>query len=368
VANARLIAVVLFEGIPAGTTLSLPHGLNRSGAALTPDFCASDNGNVVVQPAPATDEITVTVTNISAEEQTARVWCEWLHSENRAQGIGMPGAASAAPFEPSPPFIPESGGAGAMADEKVKVEAADALTEFLEDKVVTGDGVTVNKIDKGGGVLALQLDAENLDAGNIDTGVPITVRGPTNAEGASAEIARADHDHRLEVEYEDEGILASARPRLNVVGIGAGLVDDPGNDRAVLTIPGTPSDGTVVKRSQYVATNTSTSGAAFVDGMSGTSVTVPIDGDYWAIFEAEGMNQSASGVVEIGISVDSLVAVVANSERSSQGPASDMRPLITTIQLPGLTAGQLVRCLFRKSSGAGSVEMDRRHLSIFKVQ
>jgi hypothetical protein len=102
--------------------------------------------------------------------------------------------------------------------------------------------------------------------------------------------------------------------------------------------------------------------------MSGTSVTVPIDGDYWAIFESEGENQNAASIVEIGISVNSVAAVVANSERKSQGNASDMRPLVTTVQLPGLTAGDLVRCLFRKASGPGSVAMERRHLSIFKVQ
>jgi hypothetical protein len=102
--------------------------------------------------------------------------------------------------------------------------------------------------------------------------------------------------------------------------------------------------------------------------MSGSTVVVPIDGDYWAIIESEAENQSASGIIEIGISVNSVVAVVANSERRSQGNANDVRPVISTIQLSALTAGDLVRCLFRKVAGAGSVSLGDRHLSIFKVQ
>jgi hypothetical protein len=102
--------------------------------------------------------------------------------------------------------------------------------------------------------------------------------------------------------------------------------------------------------------------------MSGGSVVVPIDGDYWAIIEGEGMNSNANASLQIGISVNSLVAVVAGSERSSQGNASDSRPVISTVQLPGLVAGDLVRALFRKRVGAQSVSLKNRHLSIFKVQ
>jgi hypothetical protein len=257
-------------------------------------------------------------------------------------------------------------------DELVKVNAGDTVSDYLEAKVVSGDGVTANVIDKGGGDLALQLDAENLDADNIVTGVPITVRGPTNAEGASDEIARANHDHRLEYEVEDEGVLVSARPRMDFVGDGVGAVDVPGEDLTRVTIPGPNlgDGGAVVKRSTYVDADVHTSSTSYVDGMSGFSVIVPINGTYWVMFEGEGANQNANISVEIGISVNSVVAVVADSERKTMGNASDLRTLVTTVQIPGLIANDLIRVLFRRVGPGGMpmVSMFRRHLSIIKVQ
>jgi hypothetical protein len=258
---------------------------------------------------------------------------------------------------------------GAMVDEKVKVSGDDTTTGFLEQKVVAGSGIAIATLDPGADE-DLEISVSGADAGDILTGDPITVRGDTNAEGVGAEIARAAHQHRLEYEVEDEGVLVSARPRMDFVGDGVGAVDVPGEDLTRVTIPGPNlgDGGAVVKRSLYKGDTVSTSGNSFVDAMSGSTVIVPIDGDYWAIFEGEGMNSNANAVMEIGVSVNSTAVVVANSERDSQGNASDHRPVITTIQLTGLVAGDLVRTLFRKKSGAQSVSLMRRHLSIFKVQ
>ena len=206
----------------------------------------------------------------------------------------------------------------------------------------------------------------------VPTGAPVTVRGANNAAGVATSVTLADHEHRLEYEVEDEGALISARPRMNFVGDGVGAVDIPGQDKTEVTIPGPNlgDGGAVVKRSQFVnpVGGSSTSSATYVDGMAGTSVPVPVDGDYWVMFESEAENQAASGVMKIGISVNSLVAVAADSERMSQGPASDVRPVVTTVQLTGLTAGDLIRALFRKVSGGGSVMLFARHLTIMKVQ
>jgi hypothetical protein len=203
--------------------------------------------------------------------------------------------------------------------------------------------------------------------GAVDFGIAIPVRGPSNGVG-TVDFAHADHLHRLELEGLDEGTLQGARPAINFIGAGVGLVDNPGQDRLDVTIPGNVTDGAVVKRSTFVDVVSSTTSNSFVDGMAGSSVTVPIDGDYWAIFEAECFNQSASGVLEIGISVNSVIATQAPSDRRSQGPAANTRPCLTTVQLPGLVAGNLVRALFRKVSGAGSVSLQARHLTIIKVQ
>jgi hypothetical protein len=260
------------------------------------------------------------------------------------------------------------GAGGTGVDEKVKVSGDDTTTGFLEQKVVAGSGIALATLNPGADE-DLEISVSGADAGDILTGPPITVRGPTNAEGGGAEIARAAHQHRLELEVEDEGALAGARPTINFIGVGVGAVDNPGQDRVDITIPGGDiGDGAVVKRSQYLSNTVSTSSNAFVSAMSGSPVAVPIDGDYWAIFEGEGMQSNANAVLEIAISVNSTTVATVGSERDSQGNASDHRNVITTVQLPGLVAGDLIRALFRKSSGPQSVSLMRRHLSIFKVQ
>lgn len=265
-------------------------------------------------------------------------------------------------------------GGGQGVDELVKVTANDTTPDYLLEKLEAGSGITLTELNDGGDE-GVEIKAEGLDAGNIDTGVPITVRGDTNAEGSSTDLARSDHDHRLEYEVEDEGALVSARPRMDFVGDGVGAVDDAINDKTIVTIPGPNlgDGGAVVKRSTYVGIDASTSSLAYVDGMSGLSVTVPIDGDYWIMFEGEGENQSNGVEVEVAISVNNAGpggAVIAGSERLSEGNSSDTRPIVTTVQAVGLTAGDIIRAMFRRVGGGGpqTVTMKRRHLSIFKVQ
>lgn len=168
---------------------------------------------------------------------------------------------------------------------------------------------------------------------------------------------------------QDEGISTGPnRPALNFIGAGVGAADDPGNGRVNVTIPGSVTGGAVVSRTQYLPTTVSTSSATFVDAMSGTSIPVPIDGDYLIVFEREGDNQNAAGVLEVGISINSLVAAQAGSARQSSGSASDLRWVGTSFVATGLVAGDLIRALFRRPSGAGSVELKRGRLTIIKVQ
>lgn len=260
-------------------------------------------------------------------------------------------------------------GSGGGVDEKVKVTTNDTTTGFLSDKIAAGSGIALNLLNVGGDE-QLEIEVDGADAGDIETGDPITVRGDTNAEGGGTAIARAAHQHRLELEVEDEGVLVSARPRMDFVGDGVGAIDVPGEDLTRVTIPGPNlgDGGAVVERSTYVAAAAATSGNNFVDGMSGFSVVVPIDGSYWAIWEGEFMNSNASAILEVGVGVNSVVAVVANSERKTQGNANDMGAFITSIELGALVAGDLVRGLIRKASGPQTVSVIRRNLTIFKVQ
>ena len=252
-------------------------------------------------------------------------------------------------------------------DEKVKASATDTTPGFLDQKLVQGSGVSLVLLNPGADE-DIRISVSGADAGNITTGDPITVRGPTNAEGVGAPIARADHEHRLELEVEDEGALAGARPAINFVGAGVGAVDNPIEDRVDVTIPGAVTDGASVVRSVYSGTTVSSSLGIYVDAMSGLSVAVPIDGFYWGIFESDSSNQNANGSLEFGISVNSVLVALVDSERMSNGNANDERTVVTTVYLGALVAGDLVRALFRKASGAGSVSLYRKNLTIFKVQ
>jgi hypothetical protein len=203
---------------------------------------------------------------------------------------------------------------------------------------------------------------------DVLTAAPATVTGATNTEGVATSLARSDHQHRLALGVQDEGALQGSRPYLNFIGAGVGAVDNPGQDRVDVTIPGSVTDGAVVERDLYKSDTVQTSSASFVDAMSGSSLAVPLDGDYWAMFEAECLNSNASTQVEYGISVDSTVSVSGNSARASMGPASDQRPVVTTAKLTGLVAGQLIRALFRKAAGPGTSSFIRRRLTLIKVQ
>jgi hypothetical protein len=68
------------------------------------------------------------------------------------------------------------------------------------------------------------------------------------------------------------------------------------------------------------------------------------------------------------MSINSLVLPQVDSQRTSQGPASNMRPAVTTHFLGTLAPGDLIRGLFHKLSGAGTVELDRKRITIFLVQ
>jgi len=406
--TTRLKNIVKFAGVAPGETASAPHLLNRSGALkLIPDLAIPDRPGFIV----TADDTSVTVTNDQLTEASdLEVYVESWHSLERAFGKGG-GTELYDELDPQP-FVPTFDGGGAMVDEMVKVTAGDTVTGFLADKLVAGANVSLailnpgadedlqvsaldqavkvsgadtvaaflsDKIVAGTGVVLtilnpgadedLQISVSGLTSGEILTAAPITVTGPLNLLGASLALSRADHQHRLELAVQDEGALAGARPTINFIGTGVGAVDNPGLDRVDITITGGAlDDDAVIERSQYVGPTASTSSNAFVDGMAGLSVAIPTDGDYWIFYEGEGMNSNANAVLEIGLSIDSVVAVEADSERSSQGNANDLRTIASSKRVNGLLTGQLVRVLFRKLSGAQSVSIIRRRLTIIKVQ
>lgn len=362
-----LKSLIQFDNVPGLGVESKPHGLNlggiHGGRKEIPDHLEVNNGAFSV----TADDTNVTVTNTSADPQSVGVLAEMWHSVVREFGASQ--GKDVKDSLPVRPYVPASGGGSGGPDEKVKASENDTTPGYLDQKLLAGSGVALVIVNPGDDE-DVEISVSGADADDIVTGAPITVRGAVNAEGVGDPIARADHDHRLELEVEDEGALAGARPAINFIGVGVGAVDNPGQDRVDITIPGTPSDGTVVKRSVALEDTVSTSSPSFVDGMSATPVVVPMDGEYWAIWEGECRQSSANAILEVGISVNSVVAVTPNSERRIQSDAADLGNFVTTIQLGALVAGDLVRGLFRRSSGTGpqSVTIEYRHLSIFKVQ
>jgi hypothetical protein len=258
---------------------------------------------------------------------------------------------------------------GSMTDELVKVTVDDTTPGYLDGKIFLAEGSGLRKtVLNPGGDEDLELEVFRADIDNIDTAPPVTVRGANNLLGASTELARAEHVHRLELQVEDEGALEGARPTINFVGVGVTATDDAGNDRVDITIPGTSDGGAMVKRSMFSAVNVQTSSGIFVDAFGGASLLVPINGDYWAIFEGEGMNQNANAVMQLSVSINGIGPSIAAAERKSEGSASDNRWVGTTVQLGTLVAGDTIHGIFRKFSGSGTVELNNRHISIFLVQ
>jgi hypothetical protein len=134
---------------------------------------------------------------------------------------------------------------GSTTDELVGVTAADTTPDFLDDKVVAGSGITKTVLNPGGDE-DLELKVEGANAGNIDTGTPITVKGPTNSDGVSADLARADHQHRLEMETRDGAAAGGLRPEARFVGAGGiavTAVDNGGAERVDVTIDGSGVTG-----------------------------------------------------------------------------------------------------------------------------
>ena len=256
----------------------------------------------------------------------------------------------------------------AQSDELVKVSANDTTAAFLDSKLSQGSGIELTELNDGNDE-SIRIAAKDIGAENVQTDVPVRVRGVANIEGVSTKLPRADHQHRLELEVLQEGGLKGARPRVDFKGAGVGVVDNVAGDSVQVTIPGNVGNGSVVTDWVYRPDKTSTSSPNnWVDALSGEFAVAPMDGDYYVVFEGESWNQSGSGELELAVGVNSTTVPAAESEREGQGNSNDRRSTITTVHVFGLTAGDKIHGIFRKKSGAGAVSMQRRRLTILKTQ
>ena len=334
---SQLYNIVTFTDVAGGATATLPHNINQDGMPFVPDYVIGDAPGFMTSDVVVTDT-TITVKNSTDDVRSINIWIKRLHTRERFFG-----PISELYLSPLPIIIMPGGGGGALSDNPPL-------------------DVDTDPADPGVSMEGSRADHKH----DVVTAVPVAVNGPFNVEGVGLGLARSDHHHRLELDVSDEGTLEGSRPEINFVGVGVTAVDDAGNDRVNITIPGDADGGANVSRTDYDAANVQTSGSAWL--ASGVVVTVPVAGRYWAIFEAEGMNQSGSGVLEIGISINSIITAELDSERANQGNASDTRVAMTTHDLGVLAPADLIRGMFHKLSGAGTVELDRKRLTIFLVQ
>ncbi len=330
--------ILRFTDLEVGVPQTQKHLLNIDDVVnVVPDIIAlNDDGFTVT----STDDFVtdVTVTRLAGDADKVDLWCWYYHSENRNFGPSNPqpnadGTPSGLGFQNPHPFIIRGGkGASFDTDELVKTNAADAAAGFLFDKIVNVKNIVKSVVDLGGGNLAVGLKAVS--------------------------------------ECFDEGIKGGDATGFNFIGLGVGAVFNPVTGNCDVTVTGGGGDGAVLTRKLFKDDTPSTDKEAFEDAMSGSSVTIPMDGDYCALFHGEGMNQSANAELETAIGVNTTLAASGSSAFRSQGNANDMRAFVSTADLPGLTAGDLIHGIYRRSAGSGtqSVALERRRLIVWKVQ
>lgn len=117
--------------------------------------------------------------------------------------------------------------------------------------------------------------------------------------------------------------------------------------------------------SVFVDALSSTDLSPYSDALLGATLALPSDGDYLVTFDGNYETSTGTTLMEFGISLDSLSAVLADSFRKAF--AGDQRTLSTSALIVGGTVGQVVRVLMRKASGASYVKMYRRRLTVMKV-
>jgi hypothetical protein len=188
---SQLINIVQFTGLTIAVPTQLPHRLNQDGRGLTPDVIIPATGDYLI----TADDTNVTVTRgANANDAVAVLVFQW-HTLLRTFGSFTP-----------PPGAPPSG-------------------TLLPQPFVAALGLGASAIG----------------------GIPRTVTNTVNIEGISPRLARVDHDHRLGMNAQDDGVLVGiGRPIFNFAGTGITAVEDAPNDRVTITVPTAAGDNNSV--------------------------------------------------------------------------------------------------------------------------
>ncbi len=130
------------------------------------------------------------------------------------------------------------------------------------------------------------------------TAAPVST-AQANAIGVATGLARADHVHRTIVQCFDEGVLTSSRPSLNFIGAAVTVVDNPGLDRADITITVPAVVISVAENGGIVSAVVTT--INFRDGViaSGGPATVDIDVAYGGAPPPTGVASAAGAALTV---------------------------------------------------------------------
>lgn len=111
----------------------------------------------------------------------------------------------------------------------------------------------------------------------------------------------------------------------------------------------------------------STTSTSFQDaflGAPGYPLQITEPGDYLVFFESDVRCSNNSGVLEIGVGLNSITAQ-AGSERSFEG--NDRGSNVTIFRLPGLVALDQIYGVYRKAAGGGTAEIRARSITLMRI-
>jgi hypothetical protein len=214
-------------------------------------------------------------------------------------------------------------------------DCEDCLTNAPPTQIDVGDAAVV-------GVAAEGARADHQHA-LPSPPAPLTVTGPTNLAGVALTVTRSDHRHRLEVMVEDEGVLAGARPIINFIGAGVTAVDDPGNDRVNVVIPGGGGGGEPCVLSFGVGNVGAAAGTRYLDpwygsntGVAGTMIAekvAPRAGMLQSLFALHNRAVGNGNLVTYAILINGVVTLLTVTlATGAAGQASDLVNMVAVAQ------------------------------------
>ena len=169
---------------------------------------------------------------------------------------------------------------GTSADIKAKVSADDTTTNYLENKIVAGAGVSITTLSPGGNeTLSIAVTNTGSSGGVTDHGALTGLLDNDHPQYMLTGTAISGSGHIIQ----NEGTPLTARANLNFVGTGVNVTDDAGSDASDVTI--NLSTGTSFypqfyppQVSDFTWVNQDGTGTA-VDSFTGIYMTAPANAD-----------------------------------------------------------------------------------------